>query len=153
MLCIILFYRRLFVPLLYLFIYLFIYLVDRVKLYISEYNLLTLISFLLQLESCSLLSERSFRTRFMEHRRPSTVTSEVSRHIHKDHPDHDVDISEAKILTVEPRWFERGVKEAIYIRQNRPSMNRDCGRFNLLSVWTNLLRAQARGRGGPPNSQ
>ena len=68
-------------------------------------------------------TERSLKTRFQEHRRPSTVTSEVSRHIHADHPEHDVSLEEAKVLTVEARWFERGVKEAVFIRQHRPSLN------------------------------
>ena len=37
-------------------------------------------------------------------------------------------------LTVEPEWFERGVKEAIYIRLKGPALNRDGGRYNLPSV-------------------
>ena len=95
-------------------------------------------------------TERSLKARFQEHRRPSTVTSEVSRHIHADHPEHDVSLKEAKVLDIEGRWFERGVKEAVYIRQHQPTLNRDGGRFNLPPVWTNLLRAQAR-RGGATN--
>ena len=85
-------------------------------------------------------TERSLRTRFMEHRRPSSINSEVSRHIHTDKPEHQVDIKTVKILGTEPRWFERGVKEAIHIRVNKPSLNRDGGRFNLPAVWNNLLR-------------
>jgi hypothetical protein len=51
-------------------------------------------------------TERSLKARFMEHRRPSTVTSEVSRHVHVDEPDHSVSLESARILAVEPRWFE-----------------------------------------------
>jgi hypothetical protein len=85
-------------------------------------------------------SERSLKARFQEHQRPSSTTSEVSRHIHQDHPDHTVKIENTKVLAVEPRWFERGVKEAIYIKLNRPTLNRDSGRHYLPAVWTNLLR-------------
>ena len=81
----------------------------------------------------------------MEHRRPSSVNSEVSKHVNIDQPDHQVDIEQAKILAVEPRWFERGVKEAIHIRVSKPSLNRDGGRFNLTPVWTNTLTRRARG--------
>ena len=35
------------------------------------------------------------------------------------------------ILTTEPRWVERGVKEAIYIRALNASLNRDGGRYKL----------------------
>ena len=92
-------------------------------------------------------TERSFKARFMEHRRPSSSSSEVSRHIHVTEPGHSVDIMTAEILEVEPRWYERGVKEAIHIRILNPSLNKDGGRHNLSPIWTNLLRS--RKKGGP----
>lgn len=91
-------------------------------------------------------TERSLKARFSEHRRPSSVNSEVSQHIHQAYPGHRIDMDKTKILTVEPRWFERGVKEAIYIRAKQPSLNKDGGRFNLSPIWTNLLKARL---GGP----
>ena len=39
-------------------------------------------------------TERSLKTRFSEHRRPSSTTSEVSKHIHADHPQHSVELGE-----------------------------------------------------------
>ena len=36
-------------------------------------------------------TERSLKLRFNEHRRPSSTTSEVSKHIHIEHPEHSVD--------------------------------------------------------------
>ena len=72
-------------------------------------------------------TERSLRTRFLEHKRPSSVTSEVSQHINIESPDHKVDLEEVVVLDREPRYFERGVKEAIYIRAHQPSLNRDGG--------------------------
>ena len=90
--------------------------------------------------------------RFLEHKRPSSVNSEISRHIHSDTVDgHGVDLNSVNILTTEPKWFEWGVKEAIYIRINQPSLNKDGGRFNLSPVWTNILRARfSKSRGPPP---
>ena len=92
-------------------------------------------------------TERSLKQRFLEHRRPSSVTSEVSRHVHLDHPDHSISMDDTKILEVEPKWFERGVKEAIHIRVTHPSLNKDGGRYNLPSVWTNILNERTRGPG------
>ena len=80
-------------------------------------------------------TERSLKVRLSEHQWPSSTTSEVSKHIHVDHPQHSVQLENTEVFTTEPRWFERGVKEAIYIRALNPSLNRDGGRFNLPPVW------------------
>ena len=53
---------------------------------------------------------------------------------HTDQPRHTVELDNTAILTTEPRWFERGVKEAIYIRALNPSLSRDGGRYNLPPV-------------------
>lgn len=45
------------------------------------------------------------------------------------------------MLDCDPRWFERGVKEAIYIQALRPSLNKDGGRFHLSEIYTKLVRA------------
>ena len=90
-------------------------------------------------------TERSLKARFSEHRRPSSVNSEVSKHIHTDCPDHGVQLDKTEILAVEPKWYERGVKEAIYIRANKPSLNRDGGRFNLSPIWNNTLKRRVKG--------
>ena len=60
-------------------------------------------------------------------------------------------MDKTEILAVEPKWFERGVKEAVYIRATEPSLNRDGGRFNLSPIWTNILKKKVKGtraRGG-----
>ncbi|XP_068724037.1 uncharacterized protein [Montipora capricornis] len=97
-------------------------------------------------------TERSFKAQFMEHRRPSSSTSKVSRHIHTTEPGHSIDIANAEILEVEPRWFERGVKEAIHIRTLCPSLNKDGGRYNLSPIWTNLLRNRGREAARKPSN-
>ena len=47
-------------------------------------------------------------------------------------------------LTTEPRWFERGVKDSIYIRALHPSLNRDGGRYNLPPVWDNIIKKKVK---------
>ncbi len=49
------------------------------------------------------------------------------------------------IVAVEPRWYERGVKEAIHIRVAKPSLNKDGGRHKLPAVWNNLLQRRVGG--------
>ncbi|KAI8516676.1 Alpha-catulin [Branchiostoma belcheri] len=72
-------------------------------------------------------TKRSLKTRFLEHRRPSSVASEVSQHIHIESPGHTVDLEGVRILDTEQDYFKRGIKEAIYIRALQPSLNRDGG--------------------------
>ena len=101
-------------------------------------------------------TERSLKARFSEHRRPSSTTSEVFKHIHVDHPQHSVELDNTEVLTTEPRWCERGVKEAIYIRALNPSLNRDGGRYNLPPVWDNIIKKRVKAdrprRGGASSS-
>ena len=80
-------------------------------------------------------TERSLKARSEEHRHPSSNTSEVSMHIHTDCQGHTVHIEETRILTVEPKCFERGVKEAIYLRALRLSLNCDY----LPPIWNNMI--------------
>ena len=47
---------------------------------------------------------------------PGTVISEMSGHTHKTVPKHSINLDTTNLLTVKSGWFERGVKEAIYIR-------------------------------------
>ncbi len=71
--------------------------------------------------------ERSLKVKFGEHSRPSSTNSEVSHHIHLENPDHPIKLDNTDVLAVVPKWFERGVKEAVYIRAIKPSLNRDTG--------------------------
>ena len=75
----------------------------------------------------------------MEHRRPSSTSSEVSRHIHDCKPGHAITMENVRILDREPSWFERGVKEVIYIRALRPALNKDGGRYQLSHTWDHTL--------------
>ena len=46
-------------------------------------------------------SERSLKAKFPEHKKLSSSTSKVRELIHVDHPEHPVDITNAKILEAE----------------------------------------------------
>ena len=85
-------------------------------------------------------TERTLKTRFQEHKRPSNTTSEVSKHLNRDCPGHTVSLDSTKLLDREPKWFERGVKEAIYIRAHSPTLNRDGGRHQLPNIWDSVIR-------------
>ncbi|XP_078599380.1 uncharacterized protein LOC144874745 [Branchiostoma floridae x Branchiostoma japonicum] len=84
-------------------------------------------------------TERSLKTRFLEHKRKSSKTSEVSQHIHIESPGHSVSLDKVEILDTEPDFFARGIKEAIYIRALQPSLNRDGGRHRLPATYNPLL--------------
>ena len=47
--------------------------------------------------------ERSLKARFSEHQWPSLTTSEVSKHVHVDHPQHSAELENSEVLTTEPR--------------------------------------------------
>ena len=85
-------------------------------------------------------TERSLKVRFLEHRRLSSTSSEVSRRNNKDKPKHDVHIDEARILERDSDWFTRGVRDAIYIRAHKPIPNSG-GRYNFPAIWTRLVRS------------
>ena len=73
-------------------------------------------------------TERSLWTRFLEHKRPSSVdTSEVAKHLHVDTCGHTVDFKDAKVLDRDQRWLERGIKEAVFIRAHKPTLNASRG--------------------------
>ena len=65
-------------------------------------------------------TERSLRSRFLEHRRSSSIHSEVLSHINRDKPSHSVSLANAKILDREDDWFARGVREAIHTDSRAP---------------------------------
>ena len=85
-------------------------------------------------------TERSLRTRFLEHKRPSSAnSSEVAKHLHVDCPGHSVDFKNAKVLDQDQRWLERGIKEAVYIRAHKPTLNASPGRYLLPTVWNRII--------------
>ena len=100
-------------------------------------------------------TERSLKSRFKEHRSPSSTTSEATKYIHLEQPEHTMELDNADILTTESRWFERRVKEAIFIRALNTILNRDGGRNDLPPIWVNIIKKimkaeRSIGEGGGP---
>ena len=81
---------------------------------------------------------RKTKLRVQHHgRKSSTNDSPMAHHIH--HNKHRLDIKDTNILDQETDWTKRGIKEAIYIRKERPTLNRDEGRHRLSRAWDILL--------------
>ena len=54
---------------------------------------------------------------------------------------HEFDFDEVKILDRESRWFERGVKESIWVRAEQPTLNRSGEvRHNLSHAWDRAIK-------------
>ena len=84
-------------------------------------------------------TERQVKKRLQEHQRPSNKSSPVVQH-HKS-TGHKVNVKNIRILEKEDNWFRRGIKEAIYIRANNSSLNRDQGRHHLPAVYNRTIRS------------
>ena len=50
------------------------------------------------------------RAQYSEHHKPGSVNSEVSKYIHKNNPEHSVEMEKTEVVAVEPKWFESEVK-------------------------------------------
>ena len=74
--------------------------------------------------------------RLKEHRH---LPSHVGQHLveHK----HQFQDQEVSVLHQEADWFKRGVAEAYYIEQKRPTLNHDRGRHTLPVIYRELLQS------------
>ena len=61
---------------------------------------------------------------------------------HSIHQGHTIGWDNTTILDREPKWFERGVKEAYYIRSNAHTLNRDSGRHQLSPAYNILFQSR-----------
>ena len=79
-------------------------------------------------------SARNFGERFKEHQKaPSPI------HDHINISGHRVSIEDFSILAREDQNLLRAIKEAIYIRANNPSLNRNVDKFHLPHIWDEVL--------------
>ena len=69
-------------------------------------------------------TKRPLGKRFKEHTN-LTIPTGVGDHCNAT--GHSVSLDNTKVLTREPQWTKRKVKEDIYIKRNSPSMNREQG--------------------------
>ena len=80
------------------------------------------------------VSLRTFGERFKEHlKAPSPI------HDHQNITGDDTTIENFSIVGREDQNLIRAIKEAIYIRVNNPSLNRNIGKYHLPHIWDEVL--------------
>ena len=85
-------------------------------------------------------TERALRKRLSEHKRDSSPVGH-----HMNYNKHTLDQDNIKIIDKENKWFERGVRDAIHIRANSPTLNRDQGRHQLPPIYNSLIQESRDG--------
>ncbi|XP_012811622.2 uncharacterized protein LOC105946468, partial [Xenopus tropicalis] len=85
-------------------------------------------------ETKQLLSKR-----MAQHRRANTTGQDSAVFLHLKDKGHSFENSNVQILDKESRWFERGVKEAIHVKVEKPSLNRGGGLRHHLSATYNAV--------------
>ena len=79
-------------------------------------------------------SARTFVERYKEHlKAPSPIFE------HESITGHKTTLENFKIITREDQNMARAIKEAIYIRVNNPTLNRNIGKYNLPHIWKKVL--------------
>ena len=79
-------------------------------------------------------SFRMFGERFKEHQKaPSPIFD------HTTTSGHDINIENFSIVGREDQNLNRAIKEALFIRVNNPSLNRNVGKFHLPHMWDKVL--------------
>ena len=79
-------------------------------------------------------SSRTFGERFREHQKaPSPIYD------HSNNTGHQVTIDNFSIVGREDQNLSRAIKEALYIRVNNPSLNRNIGKYHLPHIWDEVL--------------
>ena len=77
---------------------------------------------------------RSLRERYKEHlKQPSPIHADILQ------IGHNTTTNNFSIIEREDRDQARTIKEAIYIRVNNPTLNRNVGKYNLSHLWDRVL--------------
>ena len=74
--------------------------------------------------------------RMYQHRRPSSGDNDSVVFLHLQESGHSFNNRDVNLLDWEPGWYEGGVKEAIYERSERPSLNRRINSLIMLLLRT-----------------
>ena len=79
-------------------------------------------------------TSRSLGERYKEHLKgPSPI------HVHIQQTGHNTTSNNFNIIVREDRDLARTINEAIYIRVNNPTLNRNVGKYNLSHLWDIVL--------------
>ena len=108
-------------------------------------------------EECSELyigeTKQQLHQRMAQHRRAKASGQDSAVYLHLKDKGHSFEDSQVRILDREEDWFKRGVKEAIYVKMEKPSLNRGGGVRHLLSATYNAVLTPLSGNPlTPPNS-
>ena len=68
-------------------------------------------------------TDRSLKVRFKEHNRQNSPVTAVGEH--KRERGHDFPPNNIKILDSEEQWLRRCAKEALFIKERDPDLNKD----------------------------
>ena len=79
-------------------------------------------------------SARTFVDRFKEQ-----LKAPCPIHDHSNRSGHDVNIDNFSIVGREDQNLIRSIKEALYIRVNNPSLNKNIGKYHLPHIWDEVL--------------
>ena len=84
-------------------------------------------------------SARTFAERFKEHQKsPSPIHDQCNISGHK------ADINNFSIIGREDQNLTRAIKEALFIRVNDPSLNRNIGKYHLPHTWDEVLHKTSK---------
>ena len=79
---------------------------------------------------------RPLKIRFKEHTRLTRPLSAIGEHI--ESTGHDIYPNDIKVLDTEQTWLRRKIKEALYIKEHQPELNRDRG-YELAPIYDHLV--------------
>ena len=79
-------------------------------------------------------SGRTFAERLKEHQKPPSLIFD-----HCNTSGHNININKFTIMGREDQNLTRAIKEAILIRVNDPSLNRNVGKYHLPHIWDEVL--------------
>ena len=81
-------------------------------------------------------SSRTFGERFKDHQKtPSPIFD------HFTITGHSISVEKFNIVGREDQNLKRAIKEALFIRVNNPSLNRNVGKYHLPHIWDEVLLA------------
>jgi hypothetical protein len=84
-------------------------------------------------------TKQPLHRRMAQHRRATSSGQDSAVHLHLKESGHSFEDSQVRVLAREDRWFERGVKEAIHVKLEKPSLNRGGGLRHFLSPTYNAV--------------
>ena len=79
-------------------------------------------------------SSRTFGERFKEHLKPPSPIYD-----HFNITGHSVTVKNFNIVGREDQSLNRWIKEALFIRVNNPSLNKNIGKYHLPHIWDEVL--------------